>query len=528
MKKTLLLQSFSNCKGCLLLTKMSLDDYFKIQQFFDIQENIEHNQNIDVAIIEGSPNTDGEAKLLRNIRKHAKTIITVGACTNQKSYFTNRKKLIKDYIKVDIEIFGCPINPKELFTALMDSYWGKVYTNQSLSVCSECKQNQNYCRIKNNQSCLGPITRSGCNSACINYNGECVGCRGNIAEPNILKNQEIISHLLSPEELLDLNNLFNDKSNKSGVHGYKLEPYRSSRTDAVNSFAHNIVSTLALEKALGIRVSQNISKIRELLIITEIFRNHCWILYENILPKLLGVNDYYEIKKNHLEIAEKFELLLNQSNSILSSISGNKIHPITNIVGGLTFAPEGKEFQIIAKNLAKTTEITKEIIKLFLLFETEMSTKNTVFYSIHGSKFTDQEIWGSNGHVVKTEEYQSISSKKSSVFGAIARIFTNKKYQSKDTLLLLEDERISTQINRHHNKNLARAIELFEIITRIKTICTELSRARIDLTIQLPKKTGRGVAVSEFSEGLIINDYIVDKNYFISKSENKKLPTFKI
>lgn len=33
-------------------------------------------------------------------------------------------------------------------------------------------------------TCLGPITRSGCNSWCINNGNICYGCRGMVSNPN--------------------------------------------------------------------------------------------------------------------------------------------------------------------------------------------------------------------------------------------------------------------------------------------------------------------------------------------------------
>ena len=50
------------------------------------------------------------------------------------------------------------------------------------AVCVECKLNENECMYEKGLTCLGPITKAGCNSWCINYGNICYGCRGMVKE----------------------------------------------------------------------------------------------------------------------------------------------------------------------------------------------------------------------------------------------------------------------------------------------------------------------------------------------------------
>jgi coenzyme F420-reducing hydrogenase gamma subunit len=53
------------------------------------------------------------------------------------------------------------------------------------------------------KTCLGPITRAGCDAICPTYGDSCEGCRGLIPEPNIDSLKDVLKeHGLSVEETM--------------------------------------------------------------------------------------------------------------------------------------------------------------------------------------------------------------------------------------------------------------------------------------------------------------------------------------
>jgi len=101
---------------------------------------------MDIAFIEGAISTPSEVKKIKEIRKNAKKVVALGSgaingwpsdLRNKfkgkklekvipliKKYGQNEKILpLKNYIKVDDEIPGCPIDEK-LFIKKMDGYLG--------------------------------------------------------------------------------------------------------------------------------------------------------------------------------------------------------------------------------------------------------------------------------------------------------------------------------------------------------------------------------------------------------------------
>ncbi len=103
--------------------------------------------DLDVAFIEGAITTDKDAKRAKEIRKNSKYVVAVGSCavtgmpSAQRNLFDSelkkeikpllikfkhREKVqpVKDIIKVDDDVPGCPMNEK-IFLEILDKYLKK-------------------------------------------------------------------------------------------------------------------------------------------------------------------------------------------------------------------------------------------------------------------------------------------------------------------------------------------------------------------------------------------------------------------
>ncbi|MCX9080038.1 MAG: hypothetical protein OIN84_18890, partial [Candidatus Methanoperedens sp.] len=87
-------------------------------------------------------------------------------------------------VKVDYAVNGCPVYIPELRNVLSCVIQGIPYPVPDVPVCTECRMNENVCTYDLGIVCLGPLTRAGCNSWCINHGNFCYGCRGMVSNPN--------------------------------------------------------------------------------------------------------------------------------------------------------------------------------------------------------------------------------------------------------------------------------------------------------------------------------------------------------
>lgn len=218
IKKTLGIFSLTCCEGCEFALLKDYSNFNNLLNFYDLK-NFRMGQEInlpgpfDISLVEGTPESLGEYKFLHEIRRQSKILIALGACADLGGIQSQRnhlpKKLIdrplvktlREVVRVDYVIPGCPIDNTEAIQILLDLYWGKIVRLPDHAVCFECRQNENECLIKNGKPCLGPITRAGCDSICVNAGESCLGCRGPLAQANFYKIKEVLKPILEDEEI---------------------------------------------------------------------------------------------------------------------------------------------------------------------------------------------------------------------------------------------------------------------------------------------------------------------------------------
>jgi coenzyme F420-reducing hydrogenase gamma subunit len=230
---------FSDCEGCQLQfanmgeTLLAITDLVDIVNFREIMS--ENGQDYDIAFIEGSITTDHDVKRIKAIREKAKVIISLGACATiggvngiknrtpldvakqrvygDKANIINTIKTmpVHEVVKVDYFINGCPVYIPEVVAVLKCLLMGKPYVVPNYPVCTECKMNENVCRYEKDQECMGPVTRAGCNSWCVNNGNRCYGCRGLVDNPASNGQKDIlVKYGLKLDDCLRHFTLYND------------------------------------------------------------------------------------------------------------------------------------------------------------------------------------------------------------------------------------------------------------------------------------------------------------------------------
>ncbi|MCW4046836.1 MAG: NADH:ubiquinone oxidoreductase [Candidatus Bathyarchaeota archaeon] len=176
----------------------------------------EQSDNYDIAFIEGSCTRLQDEERLKQIRKKAKLVVAIGSCATigginslrndkdlddvRKTVYGEDARLFDSYaarpidavIPVDAYVHGCPITKDEFLSVVKSLLLGKKPDIPTYPVCVECKKNENVCAFERGQYCVGPVTRAGCNSCCVNEGTICWGCRGLVDNPNENSEKEVL------------------------------------------------------------------------------------------------------------------------------------------------------------------------------------------------------------------------------------------------------------------------------------------------------------------------------------------------
>jgi sulfhydrogenase subunit delta len=212
----------TSCYGCQLEIinleerLLTLLDYVDVKYWRLALEIPSDPYDLDIAFVEGSASNNEEVEELKEIRKHANLVITIGACAHlggvqgMRSLVEEEKvksaaysdlsgvrsipvKAVDEIIKVDFKIRGCPINPSEFLSTVLSLIAGRQPEVWNMPVCVECKIRGNECFFERDKEeryyqtniCLGPISEAGCGARCPSNGMPCDGCRGWTTDPHI-------------------------------------------------------------------------------------------------------------------------------------------------------------------------------------------------------------------------------------------------------------------------------------------------------------------------------------------------------
>ncbi|MDI3531598.1 MAG: sulfhydrogenase subunit delta [Candidatus Atribacteria bacterium] len=212
---------FTCCEGCQLQVANFGESLLSILEIIDLVEFREIMSEkwdgvYDIAIVEGSITTPHDVERITKIRQRSKTLIAYGSCAtiggingiknnfsleeikeyvygdSAQFFETLPTRPLHEVVEVDYFVHGCPVYPPEFVEVLKCALSGLPYHVPDVAVCVECKFNENVCFYEKGITCLGPITRAGCNSWCINNGNICYGCRGMVSNPNEKGFQEVL------------------------------------------------------------------------------------------------------------------------------------------------------------------------------------------------------------------------------------------------------------------------------------------------------------------------------------------------
>lgn len=214
MKPRLAVHKFTSCDGCQLAFLNAGETLLELASHVDIVHFAEAgivnpDAAADIVFIEGSISTPDEELRIRRIRTNSQFLITIGACATAggiqalrnfadhpdwlgavyanpqyvKSLATSTA--ISLHVRVDLELWGCPVNTKQVMDAIKSLLLKAKPHVRKETVCMECKRKANVCvLVTSGQACMGPVTQTGCGALCPSVNRACYACYGPSENPN--------------------------------------------------------------------------------------------------------------------------------------------------------------------------------------------------------------------------------------------------------------------------------------------------------------------------------------------------------
>ena len=205
----------ASCDGCQLTILDLEDELLALTDRFEFVEFAEATSRrssgpFDVLFVEGSISTPEQVVEIARLRAAAKVLVTIGACATaggiqalrtaaeHESFrhavypapaFVDSLEVaspISEYVTVDAELRGCPIDAHQLVEFLTALATGRRPQLPDQAVCLECKRRGYECVVvTRGEPCLGPVTQTGCGAICPGIGRGCYGCFGPREQANV-------------------------------------------------------------------------------------------------------------------------------------------------------------------------------------------------------------------------------------------------------------------------------------------------------------------------------------------------------
>lgn len=207
-KPRVAVHKFSSCDGCQLAflnlgeALLTLSELVDMVHFAEAGP-VDPDAKVDIAFVDGSISTPEELERIQRIRKNSKFLVTIGACAtagglqalrnmvDAKEWFgavyakpeyvhsLDTATAVAQHVKVDLELWGCPVNSRQVVTAVRALLFNVMPVEENQKVCMECKRQQAVCvLVAQGQACMGPVTRTGCGALCPRFGRDCYACYG--------------------------------------------------------------------------------------------------------------------------------------------------------------------------------------------------------------------------------------------------------------------------------------------------------------------------------------------------------------
>ncbi len=295
-------------------------------------------------------------------------------------------------------------------------------------------------------------------------------------------------------------------------------PTLVSRICGTCSIAHLTACTEAVEKTLGIKITEQTLALRKLTMHSLMIRDHALHLYFFVAPDLFGVDSALDIPEEHKELIHQALHIKEAGNNLSTLVAGRSVHATYEMVGGFSHVPEKEKIAPTIEELRSIRPMVLDLCEIFYKCDWVLKRKtNFVALATDDFSYLEGRIKSSTGAVIEEKDYWDhlhkviIPYSQASGFefegeefmvGSLARLNLNKEALHADTkrdaAKYLE---LFPSDNIYHN-NLAQAIEILHSIDHSIELLQKYDFKKEEI-VKPTVMDGEGVGVIEAPRGTL-------------------------
>jgi coenzyme F420-reducing hydrogenase alpha subunit len=319
-----------------------------------------------------------------------------------------------------------------------------------------------------------------------------------------------------------------------------------SRICGICSVSHSLAAVKAVEDAMGVQVSEQTKKLRELLHYSEQLQSHVLHVGYLVAPDLLGVKSVVPLVASHPDAVKTIVAVHRTANEWTELLGGRITHPVALRIGGFGKLPNEADLKGLKKSIEDNIPKLQAVADLVLSLAGKLPifdrpTEYIALVKPGSYAFYDGQIGSTDTkEIVDVHKWESVANeyvipqstakwtkwhRDSYAVGALARFNLNA-----DRLLPLATKTAKSFglkkgcCNPYMN-NVAQVVESVQVVERSLQLIDELLASGIKPEVpNVVPRAGVGAGSVEAPRGILFHRYAFD-DYGKCVSANICIPT---
>ena len=306
----------------------------------------------------------------------------------------------------------------------------------------------------------------------------------------------------------------------------------TSRICGICSIGHTFASQKATEAAMGITITEQTRRLREILNHAENLQSHILHVCYLVLPDLLGVGSVLPLIETHKDVVLLAIGLHRLANETCDKIGGRTTHPIRACVNGWSMFPDKKTFREIRDNHVKAMEDLKRLVEFVQSLthklpdferETEyVSLTSPLEYALYDGVIKSSDV----ADFIQPREYERVTNeyvddrstakwtrfnRDAYAVGALARFNNNPEQLSENAKAIAGQLGLSAPCHNPFMNSVAQVVEcVFSVEKTIEHSQWFLDHGTKQEDKGFVVREGRGVGAVDVPRGTLFHDYTYD------------------
>ncbi|MCD6536788.1 MAG: Ni/Fe hydrogenase subunit alpha [Thaumarchaeota archaeon] len=311
---------------------------------------------------------------------------------------------------------------------------------------------------------------------------------------------------------------------------YLEAPDLTARICGICPLAYVMAASRAMEKILGIQVSEETDKLRKIAFYGEWIESHVLHFMFLHAPDFLGQHSIFDIAKENPQAVKDAVELRKWGNRAIEIVGGRPVHPVGFRVGGLHRIIKKEELLPLLKNFNEVEKMARNLLEFVVNLPIPEIKYDLVLMSLKGDReypilkgvvannlggeFPEDDL--EKNIMVEQKIYSNalhyrLKNGRPYITGPIARFNLNYDLLAPEVKDILEKAGYKAPLKNTYQSIVARAAETYHAVLEIKKLIESYSEPPQPY-IETEVRAGKGAAISEAPRGMLYHCYEIDEN----------------